>query len=264
MDAGFLTVVEIGQYFMTKDTVEFSQFTDAVTCREYTLPRDEEASQPKGWIEGIPKLAPCWKLQPVACTVSTELRSELCLCKQRQFSLLGQNFSWLKQVGHEFEQQWAGNLRNAVRRICVKIECEWFCMPVKGQSKTTNTRTCRFFHKNNTYWKKNLDRCWTRRIFNLRLCSVEEIDSSSSSWKSTQRKWWSDWILENHRRSPETFLVLSSLVWRQVEEKHGRRRRKLEKKPILYWIIRSNLVPRSSSRPFRTQSHWSFITWQKY
>ena len=40
MDAGFLNVVEIGQYFMTKDTAEFSQFTDAVACREYTLPRE--------------------------------------------------------------------------------------------------------------------------------------------------------------------------------------------------------------------------------
>ena len=52
MDAGFLSVVEIGQYFMTKDTAEFSQFTDAVACREYTLPRDEETSEPKGWIRG--------------------------------------------------------------------------------------------------------------------------------------------------------------------------------------------------------------------
>ena len=49
MDAGFLNVVEIGQYFMTKDTAEFSQF-HAVACREYTLPKEEEASQPKGWI----------------------------------------------------------------------------------------------------------------------------------------------------------------------------------------------------------------------
>ena len=52
MDAGFLNVVEIGQYFMTKDTAEFSQFRDAVACLEYTLPRDDEASQPKGWIQG--------------------------------------------------------------------------------------------------------------------------------------------------------------------------------------------------------------------
>ena len=41
IDAGFLTTDEVGQYFMTKDTEEFSQFTDSVACREYTLPRDE-------------------------------------------------------------------------------------------------------------------------------------------------------------------------------------------------------------------------------
>ena len=48
MDAGFLTVVKVGQYFMTKDTEEFSQFTYAVVCREYTLPRDEDKFEPKG------------------------------------------------------------------------------------------------------------------------------------------------------------------------------------------------------------------------
>ena len=49
MDAGFLSVVENGQYFMTKDTADLSQF-HAVACREYTLPRDEDTSEPKGWI----------------------------------------------------------------------------------------------------------------------------------------------------------------------------------------------------------------------
>ena len=49
-DAGFLTTVDVGQYFMTKDTAEFSQFTESVACREYTLPRDEKSSDPKGWI----------------------------------------------------------------------------------------------------------------------------------------------------------------------------------------------------------------------
>ena len=78
MDAGFLTVVEVGQYFMTKDTEEFSQFTDAVACREYTLPRDEDTSEPKGWIRGNTKLGPFWKLQLVACKVNMELRFESC------------------------------------------------------------------------------------------------------------------------------------------------------------------------------------------
>ena len=40
MDAGFIHVLEVGQYFMTKDTGDFRQF-HTVACREYTLPRDD-------------------------------------------------------------------------------------------------------------------------------------------------------------------------------------------------------------------------------
>ena len=57
-DAGFLTTVEVGQYLMTKHTEEFSQFTEPVACREYTLPRDEKSSDPKGWIRGNTKNGP--------------------------------------------------------------------------------------------------------------------------------------------------------------------------------------------------------------
>ena len=57
-DAGFLTTIEVGQYFMTKDTEEFSQFTEPETCREYTLPRDEKSSDPEGWIRGNTKIGP--------------------------------------------------------------------------------------------------------------------------------------------------------------------------------------------------------------
>ena len=57
MDPGFLNVVEIGQYSTAKDTADLSQF-HAVACREYTLPREEEASQPKGWIQGNTKIGP--------------------------------------------------------------------------------------------------------------------------------------------------------------------------------------------------------------
>ena len=65
-DAGFLKTVEVGQYFMTKHTDEFLQFTEPVACREYTLPRDEETSKPKDWIRGNTKIGPvlevasCW------------------------------------------------------------------------------------------------------------------------------------------------------------------------------------------------------------
>ena len=57
MEAGFVHVVEVGQYFMTKDTGDFRQFR-SVACREYTLPRDDPASQSKGWIQGNMRIGP--------------------------------------------------------------------------------------------------------------------------------------------------------------------------------------------------------------
>ena len=65
--------------FLTKDTAEFSQLTDAVACREYTLPRTKKHLNQKVRSGRKPKLGPYWKLQPIACTVNTELRLELCL-----------------------------------------------------------------------------------------------------------------------------------------------------------------------------------------
>ena len=53
----FLNVVEIGHHFMRRDTAEVSQFR-AAACREYTLPRDEGTSEPKGWIRGNTKIGP--------------------------------------------------------------------------------------------------------------------------------------------------------------------------------------------------------------
>ena len=57
MEAGFVHVVEVGQYFIPKDTGDFGQFR-AVACREYTLPRDDESSQTRGWIQGSKRIGP--------------------------------------------------------------------------------------------------------------------------------------------------------------------------------------------------------------
>ena len=68
---------DAGQYFMTKDTEEFSQFTESVACREYTLPRDEKHLTRKVGFEWTQKLGPCWKSQPVICKVNMEWKLEL-------------------------------------------------------------------------------------------------------------------------------------------------------------------------------------------
>ena len=54
-EAGFMSVVEVGQYFVTRNA---SEFQHTVACREYTLPRDDQASEPKGWIRGNTRIGP--------------------------------------------------------------------------------------------------------------------------------------------------------------------------------------------------------------
>ena len=104
MDAGFLNVVEIGQYFMTKDTAEFSQFTDAVACREYTLPREEEASQPEGWIQGNTKIGPV--LEVTTCCLQGKYGVEI-----RIMSISKDNsHSWVR-ISHG-SQKLVTNLNN--------------------------------------------------------------------------------------------------------------------------------------------------------
>ena len=73
-DAGFLTTVDAGQYVMTKDTEEFSQFTDLVTCREYSTVHHEMKNHltRKVGFEGTPKLGPYWKSQPATYKVNLE------------------------------------------------------------------------------------------------------------------------------------------------------------------------------------------------
>ena len=42
---------------MTKDTEDLTQF-HAVICGEYTLPKEDGSSQPRGWIQGNTKIGP--------------------------------------------------------------------------------------------------------------------------------------------------------------------------------------------------------------
>ena len=54
-EARFMSVVEVGQYFVTRNV---SEFVHAVACHEYTLPRDDPDSEPKGWIKGNTRIGP--------------------------------------------------------------------------------------------------------------------------------------------------------------------------------------------------------------
>ena len=43
---------------MTKHTDEFLQFAEQMTCREFSLPRDDKSTDPKGWIRVNTQIGP--------------------------------------------------------------------------------------------------------------------------------------------------------------------------------------------------------------
>ena len=51
-----MSVVEVGQYFVTRNASDFLLKT--VACGGYTLPRDDPASEAKGWIQGNTRIGP--------------------------------------------------------------------------------------------------------------------------------------------------------------------------------------------------------------
>ena len=234
-DAGFLTTIEIGQYFMTEDTEEFLQFTDSVACRKYTLPRDEDSSEPQGWIWENTKIGPVLEVTTsyLQGKYGVEIRIESVNKDNSQ--------SWVR-ISHGLNNL-VTNLNNKdeddneqetsemqFEEYALKLNAGDFASRTKAKAKpqrrdsaSSSTRTIPIG-----------ERIWTDAepgkfsLNDLRLSSVEETDLSSSSWKSTSRQWWSDWLLENKRWSSSSFCVLSSLVWRKVEERHGRRRRTQE------------------------------------
>ena len=53
-----------------------------VACRECTLPKEEDASQPKGWIQGNTRIGPVLEVTTIYLYGN----------ESRQFSFLGQNF----------------------------------------------------------------------------------------------------------------------------------------------------------------------------
>ena len=47
-------LLNLDSIFMTRDIGNWTHF-HAVACREYTLPREDGSSQPRGWIQRIAK-----------------------------------------------------------------------------------------------------------------------------------------------------------------------------------------------------------------
>ena len=134
-DAGFLKTVEVGQHFMTKHTYEFSQFTEPVTCREYTLPRDEKSTDPKGWIRGNTKIGPV--LEVTTSYLQSKYGVEISIGSVNKDI----SHSWVRishglnklvtdLIDEEYNEQETSETKTEV--LCVEDRGICFCKPIKG------------------------------------------------------------------------------------------------------------------------------------
>ena len=157
IDAGFLTTVDVGQYFMTKHTDEFLQFAEPVTCREYTLPRDEKSTDPKGWIRGNTKIGP-------ELEVTTSYLQGKYGVENRIESVNKDNYHWWVRISHGLKKL-VTDLNNneqdtsemQFEGYALRLNAGDFASRSKSKSKTTETRFCQLIYKNFSYRKENLD-----------------------------------------------------------------------------------------------------------
>ena len=212
--------------------------------------------------EGTPKLDPYWKMQLVACKVNMELRSELCL--------------WTKTIftrGSEFLMDWTSWSRiwTTTSRKTQKVQFEEYALKLNAgdfasRSKAKAKPQRRDSASSSTGTFPIGERTWTdvepeeysfsyyevskKLIRLLRHGSLpREDDGAIEFWRIKDN-------LQKH------FLYChnwSDEKWKKSMARGGGNKKRY---PVLYWFIRNNLVPPSSSRSVRTQSHWSFFIGQ--
>ena len=147
-EAGFMRVVEVGQYFVTKDTGSLRQFR-SVACREYTSPRDDPASQAKKWIQGNMRIG-------LVLEVTTSFQHFKYGIEIRIWSVSQDNsHSWVRiflrngQICDRFYSRQHRNSCRSTRRASTTNEHQGGCSQVKGKSKTT-TESSRWYNSNHT------------------------------------------------------------------------------------------------------------------
>ena len=146
-EAGFMRVVEVGQYFVTKNTGSLKQFR-SVACREYTLPRDDPASQAKGWIQGNMRIGLVLEVttsfQHFKYGIEIRIGS---VYQDNSHSWVRISYGTVKYVVDSSRQH--RNSCRSTRRASSTNKHQGGCSQVKGKSKTT-TESTRWYNSNHT------------------------------------------------------------------------------------------------------------------
>ena len=144
-EAGFMRVVEVGQYFVRRDVGEFQQ---TVACREYTLPRDDKASQPKGWIRGNMRIGLVLKVTTSFQHFKYGIEIRIKSVNQDDSHSWVRIFSWNGQICERLHQRrHRKSCRSTRRGRCTnKLKCG--CNQVESKSKTSTEGI--YWHDNYT------------------------------------------------------------------------------------------------------------------
>ena len=92
-------------FYLTKDAEEFSQFDGHVACREYTLPRDDESSTPKGWIRGNTKIGPVLEVVTNNFEGKPGVKIKIESFIERRISLVDQNPQRTEQIRERSDRE---------------------------------------------------------------------------------------------------------------------------------------------------------------
>ena len=150
-----MRVVEVGQYLVTKDTGNLRQYR-SVVCREYTLPRDDPASQSKGWIQGNLRIG-------LVLEVTTSFQNKKYGIEIRIWSVNQDNSqSWVRiscgtiTICGRFNSGQHRNSCRCTRRASTTNKHQGCCSQIKGKSKTT-TESTRWYNSNHTNARKKMN-----------------------------------------------------------------------------------------------------------
>ena len=128
-----------------------------MACREYTLPREDGSSQPRGWIQGNTKIGPVLEVT-ISCLHGKHG------VEMRIWSLSEDNtYSWVR-ISHGSNKFVMDSNNNDTEvpedqpeEQALQLNVKDFCIPIKGKSKTTKKGTCWLFTKYHSDERKELD-----------------------------------------------------------------------------------------------------------
>ena len=204
--------------------------------------------------EWTPKLDPHWKLEHVAYKVNMESNSDLSLWPRTILTRVSE----ILMAWTSWSRTWTTRTKTTTSRKPQKCSCK----PIQGQSKTTKTYFSQLIHKNFSYRRKNLDRYWTTRLFvtdysvSKKLIRLLRHGSLSPEDDGAIEFWRIKDYLRNDFESSQHW---SDEMWKSIMAIGWRKKENIS---VLYWFFKRNSLLPSSSRSFRTQSHWSFIIGQ--